>query len=63
MDAMGYKTTRRQMNAKQRQNVVDLAKMGGKINRPPICEGCGHYLSDPPSLLCVGCQAYQEHQR
>lgn len=31
--------------------------------RPPICEGCGKNRSDPPSPLCPGCQAYQEHQQ
>jgi hypothetical protein len=31
--------------------------------RPPICEGCGVNRADPPSKLCPGCQAYQEHQR
>lgn len=32
-------------------------------SRPPMCEGCGVYRADPPSSLCVGCQAYREHQR
>lgn len=31
--------------------------------RAPICESCGVNRSDPPSKLCPGCQAYQEHQR
>lgn len=30
---------------------------------PPICEDCGKYYSDPPSRLCPGCEAYQEHQQ
>jgi hypothetical protein len=34
-----------------------------KIKRPPMCEGCGVNRSDPPSRLCPGCQAYQDHQR
>lgn len=34
-----------------------------KVRKPPICEGCGKNPSDPPSKLCVGCQAYQDHQR
>lgn len=29
---------------------------------PPLCDGCGKYPADPPSHLCPGCQAYQEHQ-
>lgn len=33
------------------------------VRRPPICESCGTNRSDPPSRLCPGCQAYQEHQR
>jgi len=32
-------------------------------SRPPMCEECGVYRSDPPSKLCVGCEAYREHQR
>jgi hypothetical protein len=35
----------------------------GEAMRPPICEECGVNRSDPPSKLCPGCQAYQEHQR
>ncbi len=27
------------------------------------CESCGKFPSDPPSHLCPGCEAYQEHQR
>lgn len=27
------------------------------------CEGCGSNPADPPSHLCVGCQAYREHQQ
>jgi hypothetical protein len=34
-----------------------------KPKRPPLCEECGIYRSDPPSRLCPGCQAYGEHQR
>jgi hypothetical protein len=33
-----------------------------KVRRPPMCDGCGAKRSDPPSKLCVGCQAYREHQ-
>jgi hypothetical protein len=29
---------------------------------PRKCEGCFRYMADPPSHLCVGCQAYREHQ-
>lgn len=31
--------------------------------QPPMCESCGVNRSDPPSKLCPGCQAYQEHQQ
>lgn len=31
--------------------------------KPEKCEGCGIYPADPPSKLCPGCQAYQEHQQ
>ena len=27
----------------------------------PVCEECGVYRADPPSKICVGCQAYREH--
>jgi hypothetical protein len=30
---------------------------------PPKCVGCGTNRSDPPSKLCLGCEAYAEHQR
>lgn len=30
---------------------------------PPLCESCGQYRSDPPSRLCPGCEAYQDHLR
>jgi hypothetical protein len=30
---------------------------------PPKCMSCGANRSDPPSRLCLGCQAYAEHQR
>ena len=26
------------------------------------CAECGKYYADPPSRLCPGCEAYQEHQ-
>lgn len=28
-----------------------------------LCESCGKFTRDPPSHLCPGCEAYQEHQR
>lgn len=34
-----------------------------KLRLPPKCEGCGVYRADPPSRLCPGCQAYEEHQQ
>lgn len=30
---------------------------------PRMCEECGQNLADPPSLICVGCDAYKDHQR
>lgn len=32
-----------------------------RVRKPPICEGCGVNRADPPSRLCVGCQAYRDH--
>ncbi len=29
--------------------------------RPKTCSSCGKYRADPPSTLCTGCEAYQEH--
>jgi rubrerythrin len=37
-----------------------------KRRRGPVyakCDDCGINYADPPSKLCPGCQAYQEHQR
>ena len=31
--------------------------------KPMLCEDCGKNYADPPSRLCPGCAAYQEHQR
>lgn len=28
-----------------------------------LCESCGKFTRDPPSHLCPGCEAYQEHTR
>ena len=28
-----------------------------------LCADCGMCQADPPSKLCPGCEAYQEHQR
>jgi rubrerythrin len=28
-----------------------------------LCTGCGIYQADPPSRLCPGCQAYEDHLR
>lgn len=47
----------------QRQLDIESGKRMDRIRRPPICEGCGINRSDPPSKLCPGCQAYQEHQQ
>lgn len=33
------------------------------VTLAPMCDDCGVNRSDPPSLLCPGCQAYREHQR
>jgi hypothetical protein len=34
-----------------------------RMAKPPLCEGCRINPSDPPSRLCPGCQAYDEHQK
>lgn len=39
-----------------------VTKIARPFRRPPKCEGCGVNRSDPPSPLCVGCQAYRDHQ-
>jgi uncharacterized membrane protein len=28
-----------------------------------VCVSCGVNFADPPSELCVGCQAYEDHQK
>ena len=28
-----------------------------------LCESCCENAADPPSKLCPGCEAYQEHMR
>lgn len=33
-----------------------------KPKLPPYCINCNINRSDPPSKLCLGCQAYREHQ-
>lgn len=30
---------------------------------PMKCEECGQNWADPPGRICVGCEAYKEHQR
>jgi hypothetical protein len=34
-----------------------------KRRYPMTCEGCGQNPADPPGALCVGCEAYKEHQQ
>jgi hypothetical protein len=34
-----------------------------RFRKPPMCTGCGVHRADPPSELCVGCEAYKEHQQ
>lgn len=36
---------------------------GCSYSSPLRCESCDQNYADPPSKLCPGCQAYQEHQR
>lgn len=51
-------------------NEADKSMQGGDLadqilalipSRPPVCAECDN-LSDPPSKLCPGCQAYRDHQ-
>ena len=39
------------------------AEIIDNVRSPPKCEECGKNYADPPSKLCPGCQAYQEHLR
>jgi rubrerythrin len=42
----------------------EITRLRAKAPRlPPKCESCGVNYADPPSKLCPGCQAYEEHQR
>lgn len=46
--------------------LCDTCSRVQKVERefaPKLCDSCGKNFSDPPSRLCPGCQAYQEHQR
>ena len=49
--------------------LADTVKKGGGCvtvfdsRKPPICDECGIHLSDPPSKLCPGCEAYKDHQQ
>jgi hypothetical protein len=56
-NALRARMRREALGAKRVSSVVRASK------RLPMCEGCGVHRSDPPSHLCVGCQAYQDHQR
>jgi hypothetical protein len=39
------------------------AEDAGKTSEAPMCESCGVNPADPPGRLCVGCEAYKEHQQ
>jgi hypothetical protein len=34
----------------------------GRQKKQKMCEECGKYPADLPSKICVGCDAYNEHQ-
>lgn len=34
----------------------------GRRRKTALCGECGIYPADPPSRLCPGCEAYQEHR-
>jgi hypothetical protein len=40
-----------------------MESLKSPLRMPDKCEECGQYPADPPSRLCPGCEAYQEHQR
>jgi rubrerythrin len=40
-----------------------LAALQRRLREPLLCASCGKFQRDPPSRLCPGCEAYQEHQR
>lgn len=42
---------------------AEMDRRVAQFKKPPMCEGCSVNRSDPPSKLCVGCQAYREHQQ
>jgi hypothetical protein len=48
----------------QEEKTIERLRSGKKRpkKRPSLCEGCGQNPADAPSKLCVGCQAYREHQ-
>jgi hypothetical protein len=49
------------MNRKQRRARAKTA--APKTVHRKRCRDCGTNWADPPSPLCPGCDAYQEHQR
>ncbi len=34
-----------------------------ELRCPMMCEECGKNYADPPERICVGCEAYKEHQK
>jgi rubrerythrin len=40
-----------------------LAEWRKRYPLPKKCIECGTNYADPPSKLCPGCEAYQEHTR
>lgn len=40
-----------------------LTALQRRLREPLLCASCGKFQRDPPSRLCPGCEAYQEHQR
>jgi hypothetical protein len=59
-EVVGWRLTVQKATVKRFSRVLQSERIK---DRAPVCEGCGVNPPDPPSKLCVGCQAYQEHQR
>lgn len=54
----------RQHDANLRGLVVVLEEGAFKpLVLPLVCEECGIYYADLPGKICVGCEAYKDHQR
>ncbi len=45
------------------QTRARVAEWRKRYPPPAKCIECGTNYADPPSKLCLGCEAYQEHTR